>query len=283
MARCLPGGIDGRVLQRPQSVVEHLLDQGGLPRAAHSRDADQPVQRDVHVDVLEVVLRGAEDPDAPVPPRRGFVPFPAASRGDPTSLLLPGQVLRREGTLCSRSSSGRPPENTILPPCSPGSRAHVDHQVGRADHVGVMLHDDDRVAAVAQPLEDADEPPDVAGMQPDARLVQDEKRVHQGRPQRRGQVDPLHLPAAQRPGLAVQREVAEAHVHQVADAGADLAQGEPRWPHPAAPGRASASKKARHSSMGRSITSWMESFSSPIFQRSASGFRRAPPQAGQGW
>ena len=85
-------------------------------------------------------------------------------------------------------------------------------------------------------LQHADEPADVPRVQADARLVQDEQRVHQGGAQGGGEVDPLHLAAAQGAGLPVQGEVAQAHVHQVAQARPDLGQGAARWPRPGARG-----------------------------------------------
>ena len=44
-------------------LVEHLVDERRLARARHARHAREHAQRHVHVDVPEVVLRGAEDLD----------------------------------------------------------------------------------------------------------------------------------------------------------------------------------------------------------------------------
>jgi hypothetical protein len=48
-----------------------------------------------------------------------------------------------------------------------GARPEVDHVVGRADHLLVVLDDDDRVAEVAQAEERFDQAVGVAGMQAD--------------------------------------------------------------------------------------------------------------------
>jgi hypothetical protein len=53
-------------------------------------------------------------------------------------------------------------------------------------------------------------------------LVQHKQGVDQRGTQRCGEVDALHLAAAERAALPVQREVANAHVAQVAQAGVDL-------------------------------------------------------------
>ncbi len=62
----------------------------------------------------------------------------------------------------------------------------------------------------------------VARVQADAGLVQHKQGVDQAGAQRGGQVDALHLAATQGAALPVEREVANAHVHQVLQARADL-------------------------------------------------------------
>ena len=51
-------------------------------------------------------------------------------------------------------------------------------------------------------------------MQANAGFVQDIKRAHQGTSKRCGEVDALTLTATQRVGLAVEREVSQAHVNE---------------------------------------------------------------------
>ncbi len=77
---------------------------------------------------------------------------------------------------------------------------------------------------VAQPVHDLDDAVDVARVQADGRLVQHEQGIDQGRAQRGGQIDALHLAARQRAALAVQRQVAQADVAQKAQTGADFIQ-----------------------------------------------------------
>ena len=59
-------------------------------------------------------------------------------------------------------------------------------------------------------------------MQADAGLVEHKQGVHQRGAQRRGEVDALHFAAAQGAALPVQREVADAHVAQVFQAGGNF-------------------------------------------------------------
>ena len=59
--------------------------------------------------------------------------------------------------------------------------AHVDDVIGDPDDLRVVLDDEDRVALVAQPLEQRIHPLDVVGVQPDGRLVEDVGDVGQRR------------------------------------------------------------------------------------------------------
>ena len=79
-----------------------------------------------------------------------------------------------------------------------GARADVDHAVGGADGVLVVLDDDQRVAEVAQPGEGLDQPVVVALVQADARLVEHVEHPDQPGADLGGQPDALRLAAGQR-------------------------------------------------------------------------------------
>ena len=85
----------------------------------------------------------------------------------------------------------------------------------------VVLDHEDGVALVAQGLEDVDQPARVAGMEADRRLVEHVQRAHEPRAQGGGERDALRL--ARRRACAngaIQGQVVEAHVRQVARAAA---------------------------------------------------------------
>jgi hypothetical protein len=107
------------------------------------------------------------------------------------------------------------------------ARAHVDQVVGRAHRLLVVLHDEHRVAQVAQPLERPDELAVVALVQADGRLVQDVEDADERRADLRGEPDALRLAARQRRRRAVHRQVADAHVVEEAQALLDLPHDEP--------------------------------------------------------
>ena len=96
----------------------------------------------------------------------------------------------------------------------PRPRPDVDHVVGAADGLLVVLDHDDRVAQIAQPLEGADESLVVPLVQADGGLVQHVEHPDQTAADLAGQTDALGLAPRQRGGRAGQREVVEADVEQ---------------------------------------------------------------------
>ena len=192
---------------------QHVLDQRRLARAAHAGDADQPLQRELDGDVLQVVLaRALQDQ-----PRRAVEhrPRQAQADGAPRAEVGAGQRLGAFQLV------GRAVEDDA-PALGAGAGAEVDDAVGRQHHRRVVLDDHQRVAGVAQPRHRLVDAVHVARVQADGGLVQHEERVHQRRAQRGGQVDALHLAAGERAALAVQRQIAQADVAEVFQPVADL-------------------------------------------------------------
>ena len=102
------------------------------------------------------------------------------------------------------------------------ARADVDDVVGGADGLLVVLHDDHRVAQVAQPLERADEALVVALVQADGRLVEDVEDADEAAADLAGQADPLGLAPREGAGRAGQGEVVQPDVQQELHALVDL-------------------------------------------------------------
>jgi hypothetical protein len=152
-----------------------------------------------------------------------------------------------------------------LPAALARAGAHVDHAVGRQHHGRVVLHHHQRVAGVAQALHGLDDAVHVARVQADAGLVQHEQRVDQRGAQRGGQVDALHLAAAERAALAVQRQVADADVAQVLQPGADLVE--------------AAACSASSSSVGRTLVRASKEAAQPVHGQQ---HQVVQAQAGQG-
>jgi GTP cyclohydrolase FolE2 len=74
-----------------------------------------------------------------------------------------------------------------------------------------VFDDEDRVAAVAEIFERADEAVVVARVQTDARFVEHVECARKRRAQLRREADTLRFAAGERVGAAVEREVTEAH------------------------------------------------------------------------
>ena len=104
------------------------------------------------------------------------------------------------------------------PAVGPGARAHVDDVVGDPDHLRVVLDDEDRVALVAQALEQRVHPLDVVGVQPDRRLVEDVRDVGQRRPEVADHPRALRLAARERAGRPVEAQVAQPHLDERVEA-----------------------------------------------------------------
>ncbi|MDT4830208.1 hypothetical protein FQZ97_636620 [compost metagenome] len=102
------------------------------------------------------------------------------------------------------------------------ARAHVDHVVGAADHVLVVLHHQHRVAQVAQVLQRGDEAVVVALVQADAGLVEHVHHAGQAAADLARQADALGLATAERVGAAVQAQVVQAHIVEEFQPLADL-------------------------------------------------------------
>ncbi len=198
-------------------LEQHLVHERGLARARHAGDAAEHSQRDLHVHVAEVVLRGALDlhvPGGPPAPRRdGDLPLAREE--------LPGGRARGLHDL-ARGALGHQMTAVLA-----RARPQVHDVIGRHHRALVVLHDDHRVAQVAEPLQRGDQALVVALVQPDRRLVEDVEDAHERRPDLRGQPDPLRLPAGERGRGAVERQVPHAHVVEEAQPLVDLAQDEP--------------------------------------------------------
>ena len=102
------------------------------------------------------------------------------------------------------------------------ARADLDEVVRGAHHGLLVLDDEQRVALVAQALHHADEPSDVARMQADARFIEHEQRVHERCAEARGEIHALQLAAAERAGLPVEIQVAQAGALEIAEPRGDF-------------------------------------------------------------
>src|SRR6185295_15047721 len=203
-----------------EAPIEHVVDQRRLPRAGDPGDRHEAGERELDVDVLQIVRRSATDAEAeatqPAPPLQGD--------GDAFSAA---QVVRRHrpGSVCHRARRAGEHHATAA---LAGARAEIDDVVGSTDDGRVVLDDDHRVPLVTQAEKDARQPLRIPGVQADGRLVQNVERVYERRADGRRQVDALELAAGERPRLALEAQILEPDLDQVAEPRADLVQDELR-------------------------------------------------------
>ncbi len=194
----LPLGIDGVHRQR------RLAAAAGAAKHRHR------VAGDRQIDMLQVVLRGTlnRQPFGRVDHRSvGLFSGPSGLRLGPRPHADPirsvrGQLLRqrraRKTPLGLRDLLRRPLGNDLTATLAT-QRPQIDHPVGRLDDVQIVLDDQDRVAAIGQTMQHAEQQFDIGEVQPGGRFVEDVQRPP-GRlaAQFPRQLDPLGLAARER-------------------------------------------------------------------------------------
>ena len=187
-ARALEKAADG--------AGQHVVDQRALPRAAHPRDACQGRQRNLGIDVLQVVKRGPADLDPAWTGRQAL----ARLGGELKTLRQVSGRDRRRRRLQLVGRAGRHHRSPI------GARAgpEIHDPVGRPDHRRVVLDDQHAVPLPEQPADARDQAVGIAGMKPGRRLVEDRANPHQARAKLRRQSSPLELASGERVGTATQ-------------------------------------------------------------------------------
>ena len=104
------------------------------------------------------------------------------------------------------------------------SRTDVDHVVGAADRLLVVLDDEERVALLRERGDGGEEHRVVARVQPDRRLIEHVAHAPQVRAELTREVDALRLAAGERRSAAPEREVVEPHFSEEREARADFGE-----------------------------------------------------------
>ena len=174
-----------------------------LPEPETPGHGDEPSDREVDVDALQVVHRRAADREP------AALVVLAPRRNEDPALAAQERTSHRPRRLRDRLRETLADDLTaVLARAGP----EIDHPVGRAHHLLVVLDDEDGVADVAELLERVDEPSVVALVQPDRGLVEDVEDADELRPDLRRQPQPLSLAARQRLRRPVELEIADADV-----------------------------------------------------------------------
>ena len=196
-----------------KGLIQHLVYQAGLAGAGNAGNASQCSQRDLHIHIFQVVLAGAPDSQHISGART-----PGCRDRD---LLHPGQVLPGDGSGAGFDLLKRTGRHDLAPPAACAG-AHVHQEVRRPHGILVMLHHDQGVAQIPQVAQGTQQLVIVPLVQADGGLVQNIQHPRQGGADLGCQPNPLALAAGQGSGGPGQGQVAQAHIRQKLQPGADL-------------------------------------------------------------
>ena len=203
-------------------AVQRVVHQGGFARARYTRDASEQPHRNVHIHLAQVVPAGAAH--AHGLQLHGRIGHRAPGRalcghgnGAGARQKLPGDGGWHAAQMLPVALGQH------LPAMHACAGAHVNHMVGGADHVFIVLDHDHAVAQVAQALQRGNQAVVVALVQADAGFVQHVHHAGEARANLAGQANALGFAAAQGFGTARQAQVAQAHVVEKVQAQHDFA------------------------------------------------------------
>ena len=181
-----------------QRAIQDFVHQGRFAAARNAGHHRQQSQRNLHVDVFQIVLGRADN--------RQFLAVRAPSHGGTGISSAPARYCPvRESGFCAIALRRAGRHQFAAQP--PRARPQVDHVIGALNGLGIVLHHQHRVAHVAQVRERIQQPLVIARMQPDGRLVQHVQHAAQLRPDLRRQTDALRLAAGKRGRRAFQAEI----------------------------------------------------------------------------
>ena len=192
-----------QILAHP--LVEQVLHQRTLAGAAHPGDHSDHSEGDRDVDILQIVSEGTLDVDGVgegVPLLR------------PRDHHPPRQVLHRQALALTCRQLRRAPLVDDLSTEPSRQRSQVDQVIRRADHLLIVLHDDDGIAGIGESPDDVDQEVAVPRMESYRGLVEDIKRTDESTAERGGEIDPLTLAPREGPRDAVEGQVPQAYVDQ---------------------------------------------------------------------
>ena len=193
-----PRALDGALVDHHHTVAagHRAVDQRALARTCDTGDDAKHAERNVDVDVLEVVRRGATHLE-----RAGRRTHRVLDRGPVVEVAAGDGVTPPQPFHASLEADA-----AALGACA---GAEVDDVVSDGDGLRLVLDDEHGVALVAQLQQQLVHPLDVVRVQADRRLVKDVGDVREGGAQVPDHLGALGLAAGQGARRPVQREVAQ--------------------------------------------------------------------------
>ncbi len=210
----LAGRIDvARALHARDGAVDDVVRERALAGSARPGDRAHDPQRNANVDALQVVRASVLDRQ----PRRRSA---HRSRSNPQRVKgCERETGRQVGT--GKERVGGPVEHQLAARCA-GPGAELEHAGCAAHDQRVVLDDEHRVAPLCELAHRIDERRHVGRVKPHRRLVDDEERSGERAPEGRGERHPLRFSPRQRARGPIERQVAEPHALEVAEARREL-------------------------------------------------------------
>src|SRR6266852_228678 len=200
------GGRFGRTVKLlREGAIENVVDESGLAGTGNAGDHGKQAERQGDIDFLEIVGAGAKNLD-------GFAVGAAALFGD-RNFSGAAEVLAREG----RSGGFDLRWFTLGHEVAAGvarAGAEVHNEIGAADGVFVVLDDEYSVPEIAKMFEGAEKSCVIAGVEADARFIENVENAAKARTDLRGEADALGFAAGKRCRGTVKAEIAEADGEQ---------------------------------------------------------------------
>ena len=204
--------LGGRPVEPPgQGAIQDVFHQRRLARTAHARHRRDHAERDLDVDVPQVVLPGALDAEDAF----GNAAHGGNGDGKLATEIAPGQAAVDGARRALVHEAATLPARPF---------AEVEDPVRGPDRLLVVFDHDDGVAEVADAGERRQQALVVALVQADGRLVQDVEDALHAAADLAGQPDAMGLSARERGGGPIQGQVADTHGVEEAQARQDLRQ-----------------------------------------------------------
>ena len=208
----LSGNDPGTVQVSRQPFVQNLVGQRALSGTGNAGDAGKDTQRNIHIDVFQVILGGSQD----FQPAGGLFPF-LRNR----NLPFAGQILAGDGGRILHDLLGISHSHHFSAVLS-GSRADIHDIVRRQHGILVMLHDNQGVSEIPQIFECSQKLVIVPLVKADAGFIQNIGHAHQAGTDLGCQADTLCLAAGQGPRCPGQGQIIQSHIDKETDSGFDL-------------------------------------------------------------
>ena len=213
-----PSGLILGGILADELAMEDIAHERGFARAGNTCHGAEHAERELRGEVLDIVVGNAFESDLPL----GLAAFFGNRDG-----FFALEVIGCKGVFCrckilrwaavEEFSAGNTTAGTDI------------HQlVGGSDHGFFVFDHEECVSLVAKALHDLDEAGCVARMESNAGLVEDEKGIDEGGAEAGREIDALDFAARERAGGAVERQVAQADLAEVVDAGNNLLVDEAR-------------------------------------------------------